>query len=169
MRTIIISAAIIFSLSVTSVYAQDHLPYIHGGKSDDDGSAFGIGYIYQGFRHEGFQHAALGFEVSKEGEIPDRTNNDTDPAVSINLIAGINIYKTDSLRLTPFAIIGAIKTETYCPAGRSLLGFECFADTDKKSKWKENLGGGLLVQFNRFAIGARATGESKSVILGWAF
>ena len=143
--------------------AQPNAQTVYGHLGKDSGGA--------GILIKGEKQWVIGADFGIEGKQVDRTGGrvEEESAVSFNLLLGIAAFESARWRLVPFALLGARRYKVTCPAGQSYLGFRCYADTDPEGHWKLNYGGGVMVHLDRFAVGVRLTGESKTAIVGLNF
>ncbi len=163
MRTVApVIMALVMVLSSTA-HAQPPQRTIYGHLGGGDG---GAGVLFKGAKKW-----MVGADLGIEGEAIDRTGGRVkeESGLSFNLLLGVAAVETERWRVVPFGLIGARRYKSTCPAGQSYLGYQCYADTDEEDHWKLNYGGGLMVHFDRLAIGARMTGESKTAIVGMNF
>ncbi|MDE0059739.1 MAG: hypothetical protein OXI22_03275 [Defluviicoccus sp.] len=138
--------------------------YAHVGRGSDEITG-GLGILWTGPR------LALGADFGIEGKQQDQTGGreTIEDAVSINLLAGVSIFRNETLRIVPFALLGMRTYKTTCPTGQSHLGFRCYADYEPERHWKINYGGGVALRIGSMAVGVRATGESVAGMLGYNF
>lgn len=139
-----------------------------GSNSDDDddssdSTAWSLGYLAansgSGYR--------LGFDISGEGTLLDSTYNQDeaiDSGFSFNLLVGGDVASNFSAGV----LLGAIETSQEC-AKQSYIGFECYADEDPESSYDFNYGVFGIYHMGGFALGARITGESQQLTIGFSF
>ena len=164
MRVIIAPVITVLALVLSGMaQAQPSARTVYGHLGEDSGGA--------GFLLKGEKQWAIGADFGIEGKQVDRTGGRVkeESGLSFNLLVGIAAVETEHWRFVPFGLIGARRHEVTCPAGQSYLGYQCYADTDPESHWKLNYGGGVMVHFDRLALGVRLTGESKTAIVGLNF
>ena len=161
MRVIIAPVITALALALSGMaYAQPSARTVYGHLGEDAGGA--------GFLFKGEKQWAIGVDFGVEGKQVDRTGGRVkeESGLSFNLLVGIAAVETERWRVVPFGLIGARRYKVTCPSGQSYLGYQCYADTDPEGHWKLNYGGGLMVHFDRLALGVRLTGESKTAIIG---
>ncbi len=73
------------------------------------------------------------------------------------------MFQSETFHVVPF---GLLRARTYKTTCSSYLGFRCY---EPQRYWKINYGGGVILNFNRVAVGVRATGESVAGIAGFNF
>ena len=164
MRVIIAPVITALALVLSGMaHAQPSARTVYGHLGEDAGGA--------GFLLKGEKQWAIGADFGIEGKQVDRTGDRVkeESGLSFNLLVGIAAVETEHWRVVPFGLIGARRYKVTCPAGQSYLGYQCYADTDPESHWKLNYGGGVMVHFDRIALGVRLTGESKTAIVGLNF
>ena len=164
MHIIIAPAIMAFAMALSGlVQAQPNARTVYGHLGKDSGGA--------GILVKGEKQWVIGADFGIEGKEEDRTGGriTEERAFSFNLLLGIAAFENARWRLVPFALIGARRYKVTCPAGQSYLGYRCYADTDSEGHWKLNYGGGLMMHFDRLALGVRLTGESTTAIVGVNF
>lgn len=125
-----------------------------------------LGYLHQ----SNTQPAVVGFDVAAEGTLLDSTWGQVDAVKqsnSFNLLIGRQLVGNEESRLDAALVLGVRKRTVSCPA--SYLGFQCYADSKPKSSYGGNFGMLLAWSYQRVALGVRATGESRQMVLGLRF
>ncbi len=79
------------------------------------------------------------------------------------MLVGLPMFQDETFYVVPFGLLGL---QTYATACSSYLGFRCY---EPQRHWKINYGGGVILNFDRVAVGVRATGESIAGIAGFNF
>lgn len=168
----LIGVMALFGVMALAAESERNNTVYAGGGSD----AFVIGALFD--RGASF---AYGVDVAQEGLMTDRTGgsagifydyvpNDTKKAASINAIVALPLSLGQSASdVVLGALLGARTTRRECPSGQSNLGYACYADEDPDVSYKVN--GGILVAYRRtkMFVGARVTGESQTLLLGFRF
>jgi hypothetical protein len=164
-------SAIIFCFAST-IYAHaspegENIMYLGIGKSKSNqyaktnDTAGTIGFVKIRDRDDSF----YGGEISAEGT--SYHNGSPETSASINLIFGRNFTRTSSGRLDGAFLIGGRRKSTSCPS--SYIGYRCYADSDPDASYAINYGALLTWTQKSILIGARITGESNQIILGFKF
>lgn len=95
--------------------------------------------------------------------------------ISLNAIAGMNLLKTDSVRIDAGAMVGAIGWfGEPCHAdpakdGASYEAIQCFAEEAIKKTYSPNFGIILAAAVSNVTVGVRATPTSLQAIVGGKF
>ena len=111
-----------------------------------------------------------GIDFSGEGTMIDSTwgqSRAVKRATSYNLLYGKNLTKNENSRFDAAFLLGMRETFSSCPS--SYLGYQCYADSTPDSKYGFNYGAVLTWTFSSFMLGARATGESAQLLVGFRF
>jgi hypothetical protein len=88
-------------------------------------------------------------------------------ALSVNLLAGANLVKTDFFKIDAAALLGFREETADC--ADSYLGYQCYANTAPNLTYNANLGAVINLSIDRYLLGVRATAESTQVSLGMRF
>lgn len=146
--------------------------YFGGGKSFKDGdredtsTPFALGFTHQ---PAGGQ-VVWGLDIAREGTKYDSTgwqNATIDAAFSFNLVVGRSLIDSRNVKIDAGVILGVRESAEECPG--SYLGFRCYANQEPNTDYKFNGGVLATLSLDRYVIGARATGESGQVIVGFRF
>jgi hypothetical protein len=129
------------------------------------GSPFSFGYL----AISDTSSAVYGFDIAREGTMLDSTygQNSLQQALSLNVLVGSNLSKTENMRIDASALIGMRESFSDCPS--SYLGYQCYANTAPSTDYKFNYGVVVSFTFDKVSLGVRATGESTQAILGFRF
>ncbi len=141
--------------------------YAHVGGSSDGSTTGGLGFLEVLGKSQRF---ALGLDFGIEGKREDQTygSESIGNSYSFNMLIGLPVFYSEMFRIVPFGLLGARTYKTTCPTGGSYLGYRCYADYTPQQHWKINYGGGAILNFNRVAVGVRASGESLAGIAGFS-
>lgn len=176
-RSFVLLILCLFSGAVSAQEAPEQSPTSNsaglvllgvGSNADDDdyssdSTAWSLGYLApnsgSGYR--------WGFDISGEGTLLDSTYNQNeaiDSGFSFNLLVGGDVASNFSAGV----LLGAIETSQDC-ARQSYIGFQCYADEDPESSYDFNYGVFGIYHIGGVALGARITGESQQLTIGFSF
>lgn len=88
-------------------------------------------------------------------------------ATSFNLLLGRNLADTSRFKTHAAVLIGMRESVADCPD--SVLGYQCWADTETDAEYDVNHGAVLTFTFDRTMVGVRVTGESTQALIGFRF
>lgn len=179
----VIITGLLIMVAPAPLYAQSidepsTLIYFGAGHSQPDSrfksssAPFSVGAISLKEGEAGF---FAGVDIAGEGTVLDSTYNYSKKprqAASLNLIVGTNMGKWEKSRLDVGLLLGIRQYTKDCsnsPLSRSLIGYQCYADTVPSTDYRGNVGGVAFYSYNHFAFGVRVTGESKQIVLGRIF
>ena len=154
MKTLITAIAL---ATTSTLVVADSTTYVGFGED-----AWSIGHIGK----NGF-----GIDIGNEGTVTDWTTGSYGQETSghsVNLLYGNTSIDEDGLGMFYGALLGVRETSRYCSYGTSYLGYECYANTSSSSKYDINYGAVAGVSYKGWTVGARATGESTQIIIGYS-
>ena len=112
----------------------------------------------------------FGLDIAGEGTVLDSTyNQDEEPnrAMSYNLIVARNLSEGGLFDIDAGLLVGIREITKDCPG--SYLGYACYADMMPDREFDINYGAVVFISFDKFLVGARVTGESSQVTLGFKY
>lgn len=165
--------ASVFALTTSfGALAEDynHTIYLGGGVNTESAASnstpVSIGYIYNP-ESSNFYH---GVDVSAEGLLYDSTSrrdNVEEQGTSVNYLTGYNFNFSNGVTVSTGVLMGIRITEEECPD--SYLGYRCWADREPQRESEFNYGGTVHVKYKHLFVGARISGVSNQILVGYTF